>query len=108
MSQDKFPHPTNTWIEEDVDMPVFTPEVNEKEKRVEFTQTTKRVKQRTFYADSPQKRIVCSNHSYVPLNLKKSLFRCTRCDWRRVAPVITYKYDPDKKTLSRRDTGELA
>jgi hypothetical protein len=102
-----FDKPLNTWVEEDVKMPVFTPEVNEKEGRVEFKQEMKNVKQRTFYADSPQKRLICSRHEYVPLDKPKYLFGCTHCDWHRVAPPVTFKYDPEKKTLSYRENGVL-
>lgn len=105
MSQNKFDKPLNTWIEEEVDMPVFTPEVNEKENRVEYTQTTKKVKQKTFYSDAPPRMVVCSSHEYVCLSKPNSLFKCTKCDWHRVAPTITYRYDPETKKLIHRETG---
>lgn len=108
MSQDKFNKPLNQWIEEEVEMPVFTPEVNEDEGRVEFTQTTKKVKQKTFYSDSPPRRVVCANHEYICLSKPKSLFKCTKCDWNRIALPVTYRYNPETKELIHRETGEKA
>lgn len=108
MSQDKFPHPTNQWIEEEVDMPVFDPVVNEAEGRVEFNQTTKKVKQKTYYADSPARRVVCAKHEFVCLNKPRSIFKCTKCDWTRTALPVTYRYNPETKELLHRETGQSA
>lgn len=106
MSQNNFPHPTNKWIEEEVDVPVMTPEVNEKEGRVEFTQTIKKVKQRTYYANSKPRRVVCGSHNYICVDKGKSLFKCTKCDWMRIALPVTYRYNPETKKLIHRETGE--
>ncbi len=106
MSENNFPHPLNTWIEEEVDVPTFTPKVNEGEGRIEFEQTTKKVKQKTFYSDAKPRKVICSNHEYVPVGKKGNYkYQCIHCDWTRFALPVTYRYDPEKKKLYRRDTG---
>lgn len=102
-----FDKPTNTWIEEEIEMPVMVPHVNEKEKRVEIVQEMKKVKQRTFYADSPQKRVVCNNHHYLCINPGRYVYKCSRCDWHRIAFPISYKFDPTAGTLTHRKTGQV-
>lgn len=109
MSENNFPHPLNTWIEEEVDVPTFTPEVNEKEGRVEFTQTTKKAKQKTYYSNSKPRKVMCSNHEYVPEGkLGHYKFRCIHCDWTRIALPVSYRYDKEKKKLFHRETGAQA
>ncbi len=100
-----FDKPLNTWIEEEVDMPVFTPKVNEAAGRVEFTQETKRVKQRTIYSDSKPTRVVCGAHEYACLDKGKYLFKCKKCDWHKFAYPVTYKFDPTTGIITYRSSG---
>ena len=100
-----FPHPLNTFIEEEVDMPTFTPGVDEKNNRVEFKQEMKKVKQRTIYVDSKPTRLVCSAHIYACINKGKYHFKCTKCDWHRIALPITFKFDPETGILTYRESG---
>ena len=104
---DKFPKLTNQWLEEEVDMPVMTPHVDEEHGRVEFKQENKKVKQRTFYADSPPKKITCAKHFFISIDIHKYLFGCRDCDWRRIAFPITYRFDPKAGTLTHRKTGQV-
>lgn len=103
---DKFDKPTNQWIEEDVDVKVMTPVFNEKTKVVELKEEVKTFKQKTFYADSPQTKIVCNDHRYVCLDKGKYLFKCKKCTWNRIAPPVSFKFDQETGILTRRRTGE--
>lgn len=102
------PFPLNTWIQEEIDVPSFDPVVNEKEKRVEFNQTTKKATQKTYYAHSTPRRVVCSNHVYTCLDKPKYLFKCTKCDWHKILYPVTYKFDPETGIVTHRETGERA
>lgn len=106
MLQDKYPFKTNEWIEEDSEIPVISPVVNEKEKRVEFVHTTQKVKQKTYYADSKPIQVVCKDHVYICLDKHKYLFKCTKCDWHRILSPITHKYDPVTGFVTYRESGQ--
>jgi hypothetical protein len=101
---ENFDKPLDTWIEESVEVPTFTPHVNEAESRVEITQGKKTVKQRTIYTKGVERKVICSNHHYVSLDRGRYLFRCTKCDWSRVAYPHTYRFENNK--LINRKTGE--
>jgi len=100
-----FPHPLNTWIDEEVEVPVMTPKVNEKESRVEFTQEMKKVAQKTMYVDSKQTRIVCGSHTYACIDKGSYLFKCKKCDWHKIAFPVTFKFDQETGILTYRHTG---
>ena len=103
----EFDKPLDTWIEEEVDIPSFEPIVNEKENRVEFKRTTKKTLQKTFYSEGRSIRAVCADHHYLPVGSKGNyIFACTKCDWNRVAPPVSFKYDQETGKLTRRHTGE--
>ena len=99
-----FPHPLNTWVEEEVDVPSFEPKVNESENRVEFEQTTKKATRRTFYAHSAPRKVMCASHEYLPCKGDYK-YHCIHCDWIKVGYPVTYKYDPETKKLLHRETG---
>ena len=101
-----FPGKTNEWIEEEIDVPVMKPRVNERKKRVEFVPTTEKATKKTFYADSPLKRIVCNKHVYRCIDKGKYVFKCKNCDWHRVAYPVTHKFNPKTGILSNRKTGD--
>lgn len=107
MTNQPFDKPLNQWIEDEVDVPTFEPQVNEAEGRVEFTQTTKKVKRRTMYSDAKPTRIVCSKHEYYCADKGKYLFKCRNagCQWHRIAPPISFKFDPETGILTHRHTG---
>ena len=102
-----FDKPLNSWVEEEVEMPVFTPVVNEEENRVEFKQEMKKVRQRTFYSNAKPTRLMCADHVYACINKGKYLFKCqTRgCGWHRIAPPVTFKFDPATGFLTYRESG---
>jgi hypothetical protein len=95
----------NQFIEEEVDIPSLVPTINEKENRVEFKQGVVKGTQKTFYASSTPSRIICSDHRYIPANMGKYQFSCIKCAWTRVAPPNKFRYDPETKILTTRDTG---
>jgi len=101
-----FPKKTNEWIEEEIDIPVMKPVVNEKKKRVEFVRGTEKATQKTFYADSPLKKIICKKHVYKCLDEGKYIFKCKNCDWNRIAYPVAHKFDPKTGILTNRKTGE--
>ena len=100
-----FPHPLNTFIEEEVEVATMVPRVNEKEKRVEFVKGVKKVKQKTYYADSKPVKIVCSDHRFVCLDKGKYLFKCKKCTWHKIAYPVTFKFDEKTGILTYRRTG---
>lgn len=104
--QKPFDKPTNEWIEEEVDLNVMSPIYNPETKRVELKEEKKKVKQRTYYSDSPASRVVCNSHHYQMLDPGKYMFKCTKCDWHRIAPPVTFQFIPETGELLRRKTGQ--
>lgn len=102
----KFDKPVNEWIEEEVDVPVFKPRVNEKLKRVEFVQGTEKATKRTYYAKSDPRKVVCApgQHFFYPENRKKSIFACNRCNYHKIAYPVTYKYNSETGQLIHKIT----
>lgn len=103
---DKFPHPTNQWIEEDVEVPSYEPQVNEEEKRVEFNQKKQLMKQKTIYVDTKPVQVICGNHVFECVDKPKYLFKCTKCDWHKIAYPVTYRFDPETGFLTHRNGGQ--
>ena len=101
-----FPGKTNEWIEEEIDVPVMKPHVNERKKRVEFVPTTEKATKKTFYADSPLRKVVGKKHVYRCIDKGKYIFKCKNCNWHKVAYPITYKFNPKTGILSNRKTGD--
>lgn len=101
---DRFNKPLNEWIEEEVEVPSFEPIVNEKMKRVEFKQTTRKATKKTFYAKSEPRKLLCSSgeHFFYPKDRKKSIFACNRCGFHKVAYPVTYKYNQDSGQLQHK------
>lgn len=96
----------NEWTEEEVEVPVFKPELDEKNKRVHIKATVEKVTQKTYYSNSTPRRVICSNHFYLPLDLKKQIFKCKRCDYHFKANTLTHKYNPETGKICFRATGE--
>jgi len=105
---DKFDKPTNEWIEEDVEIPMMTPKVNPEKGRVEFTQSNKKAKRRTFYSDSPNKKMVCpeGSHVFYCIDKGKYIFKCKNCDWHKIAFPVTYKFNKETGELIHRVTNK--
>lgn len=102
----KFDKPTNQWIEEEVEVPAFEPVVNQKMKRVEFRQTMRKATQKTFYAESKPRQLICNDHFFYPENKKKALFACNRCSYKKIAYPVTYRYNPETGKLIHRVTNK--
>ena len=101
----KFDKPLNKWIEEEVEIPVMKPKINKAKGRIEFTQSKQKATQKTYYANSPQKRVVCDDHFFVLINPGKYIFKCKNCDWHKIAYPVTYRYNPETGKLTHRKTG---
>jgi chromatin remodeling complex protein RSC6 len=102
----KYPFKTNEFIEEEVEVPTFTPVFDEKNNRVNFESTTKKVTQKTMYIDVEPKTLVCSDHQYIPHRPNKYLFKCEKCTWQMKVNPTLVKYDPKLKKFIVRETGE--
>jgi hypothetical protein len=94
----------NSWSEHETEVPVMTPVVDEKNKRVSFKMDTQKVKEKVFYASSTPRMVICNNHSFIPWNPKKYIFKCERCDYHFKANTLTHKYDPITKKILFRET----
>lgn len=99
----KFDKPLEEWIEEDVTVPVMTPKMNPKNNRIEFKQEDQIFKQKTFYSNQTPRNVVCKNHVYRCVDKKRYHFKCKHCDWNRIAPPVTFKFDEKTGILSYRD-----
>lgn len=103
---DKFDKPLGVWIDEEVNVRTFEPEVDEKNKTVKIVAKDKKYHQKTIYVDSKPSTIVCKEHIYFCADKGKYLFKCRHCAWHRVALPVTFKFDPETGILTRRLTGE--
>ena len=104
-NQPEFDKPTDQWIDEEIEIPVMAPQLNEETGKYEITRTTKKVTQRTFYAHTTPTKVICKDHQYICLDKGKYLFKCIHCDWHRIAPPVTFKFDPTTGKLTYRKTG---
>ena len=97
---DKFDKPLNKWIEEEVEVDTIKPVVNEAKNRIELKRVKQKATQRTLYSNKPTRRVVCTKHVYACVNKGKYIFKCKKCDWYRIAPPITFKFDQNTGILS--------
>lgn len=104
---EKFDKPLNTWIEEDVEIKVMTPQFDIKTGSTKLKEETKKVKQKTFYSNNPTNLVICNKHHYVLQDKKKYIFKCTKCGWHKVAYPVTYNYNPETGELIHRETGQI-
>lgn len=96
----------NEWTTEEVEIPVFKPEVDEENKRVTITATREKVTQKVYYANSTPRRVICSDHFYLPLNPKKYIFKCRKCDYHFKGNTLTHKYNSETGKICFRATGQ--
>jgi len=99
-----FDKPLNEWVEEEVEIPSFEPVVNEEHKRVEFRQTMKKATRKTYYAKSEPRQLICNEHFFYPEDKKKALFACNKCNYKKIAYPVTYRYNPETGRLTHRIT----
>lgn len=92
------------WTQEDVDVMVIKPEIDEKKKRVSFKATSEKVSQKVFYSNSPFKMLICKDHFFAPLDPHKYIFKCKKCDYHYKANTLTHKYDPTSGKIVYRKT----
>lgn len=100
----KFDKQLDTWIDEEVEIPSFEPVVNEQSKRVEFKQTVRKATRKTFYTKPSQRKLICNDHFFYPVDKKKCVFRCNKCGFNKIAYPVTYKYSPEDGKLTHRET----
>ena len=105
MSDKKFPHPLNTFIEEEVQIPVMKPHVNEGKKRVEFTQEMTTATRKTMYSNNKPRVVICKDHHFVGVDSKKCIFKCTKCNYHKIAYPVTYRFNKQTGKLIHRVTG---
>jgi beta-N-acetylglucosaminidase len=107
MTEAKFDKPLNEWVEEDVEVPVLTPEFDEKKKTVKIKRENQIFKQKTFYSNAPQRKVICAQgtHKFACTNKGKYIFKCVKCDFHKIAYPVTFKFDPKTGILSYRKTG---
>jgi hypothetical protein len=103
---DKFNKPLNQFIEEEVEITTMTPVVDQESSRVTFKMGKEKALQKTYYASSTPKMIICKDHSYKPLDPKRYIFKCEKCDWHYKAMPVTHKYHPEDNTLRLRSNGQ--
>lgn len=101
----KYPFKTNEWIEEEVKIPAYEAVLDEKNKRIEYKQTTKKATRRTQYIDSKPRQVVCGEHVYHPIKKGSYTFRCAKCDWHLITNPRDFKYDPKTRIVTYRETG---
>lgn len=97
----------NEWTEEEKEVPVISPVLNEKTGKVSFKTSTKKVKEKTMYVAAPSQMVTCSKHFFLPENPKKYIFKCKNCGFHYQARVPIHKYKPDTGEIVVRLTGRV-
>lgn len=100
----KFDKPIGEWIEEEIQIPVMTPVVNEKKGRVEFKQRMTTAITRTMYSDNKPRVVICKNHFFLSFDKKKCIFRCRRCNYHKIAYPVTYRFNQQTGKLTHKET----
>ena len=95
----------NEWTTEEVEIPVFKPELDEKNKRISIKATVEKVTQKVYYSNSVPRNVICSDHFYLPLNPGKYIFKCRKCDYHYKGNTLTHKYNPTTGKICFRATG---
>jgi len=100
-----FPFPLDTDIEEDI--PVrknkFDPATGKVYSVVELE------KQKVRYINAPPEKHRCKpgDHTFIVINLKRSIFGCTKCQYSRMVYPTKYRYDEKTKKLINKFTQEV-
>lgn len=92
----------NEFVEEEIEVSVLKPVIDEKTKRIKIEQTAEKLKQKVYYSHSPQRMVICGNHFFEPLDPKKYIFKCKKCDYHYKASTLTRKYNPSTGKLDLR------
>lgn len=92
----------NEFVEEEIEVNVLKPVIDEKTKRIKIEQTAEKLKQKVYYSHSPQRMVICGNHFFEPFDPKKYIFKCKKCDYHYKASTLTRKYNPSTGKLDLR------
>ena len=101
---DKFDKPTNTWIEEEIEITKYTP--TQEGGQTKFKKEIVKVPQKTMYVDSPAKRVMCptGQHYFFCIDKHKYIFACRYCQYKRQVFPVSYRYEDGK--LINKETNE--
>src|SRR5690606_26738306 len=103
-SGQEFPKPLNQFIEEEVEVDVVRPMLDEAnpEKKT-FVRRREKFTQKTMYIDAPKKKITCpdKDHLFEPTSTPNH-FACTKCNFTAIAHPHKAKYNPSTKKLEPR------
>jgi hypothetical protein len=105
LSKQKFDKPLEEWIDETVEIPVIEPVLN-KNNQIEYKETTKKFKQKTFYSNKTPTRMVCGDHHFICVDKANYIFKCTKCDWHYKSHPITHRFDEKRGKLVHRKTNQ--
>ena len=100
----------NEWIEEEIELEVPTVDIDQNGAPYK-TISKISAKRRSIYVDPPSRKVVCKRgeHDWYPVDTSKGLFKCSKCNYRRIVEPITYEYFKDDKGghLRHKKTGLL-
>ena len=103
-SGEEFDKKVGEWIEEDVEVDVVRPLIDEKNpEHKTFIRQKEKFTQRTMYIDAPKRKVMCSeaDHEFEPTNTP-NLFACTKCHFKVIAYPYKARYNPSTKKLEPR------
>lgn len=103
-SSNNFPHELNKWIDEEVEVEAVSPDFDDNGKFIGTSSKKEKHRQKTIYVDAPPKHFMCKEgeHKFIPVNLPRYEFACEKCDYHKIFHPVTYTYNPDTKTFSKR------
>lgn len=102
-----FDKPVGEWIEEEIEVPTFEAEVDNKGKVVGLKKTVKKMVEKTRYDEVPFKKFSCASgdHYWTMRDKRKHVAGCTKCTKNLFVQPIKHKIK-DGKILDR-DTGQV-
>lgn len=103
----EFPHKLDTWVEEEIDIPVIEPVLNEKQEVVGIKHTTRKATQKTMYTKAVETKVSCSDgsHDYFIPDRHNHVAHCKSCKKKRLVRAV-YEKVIDGHVLDRY-TGEI-
>lgn len=106
MKKNDYPFPVNEWTEKEIEVPALKGEFDDSGNFKGIKRGTKKAKQRTYYAQTTPRRVVCSQHEYFVLDRGKYILKCKHCDWHMQTYPPTHKFDEATGILTYRKTGQ--
>jgi len=109
-SGEEFDKKVGEWIEEDVEVDVVRPLIDEKNpEHKTFIRQKEKFTQKTMYIDAPKRKVMCSeaDHEFEPTRDSKgnnipNHFICTKCQFKVTAYPHKARYNPITKKLEPR------